>query len=118
MTEQPTTVWHDVYLSGTGREYLAAQQENIYMDFSATWQRRPVVVRMKARRYVYSGGEWSDWSIYADTAREDTGGQGLGANLTDTARTRLGQQYRPAVEAWIRSKAYRDSEAHAYVRAI
>lgn len=117
MTTEPTHVWHDVDLSGYGREYLTAQKETATLEFVATWRGRPVVLRMEANRYVHSQG-WSEWRIFARQAREDTNGQGLGAELTDTARTRLRDEFSPAVEAWLKSKAYRDSESRAYVWAI
>lgn len=121
MTE-PVNVYHDVDLStgGHGRDlpHYAAHSETITLEYSATWRGRPVVVSVNADRYVHSSG-WSEWRIYAKQAREDVGpAGGLGADLTETARHRLNDEFKPFVGEWLQSKAYGPSASRAYVYAV
>lgn len=123
--KQPNYTTHYVDLEphgGHGRTRFAASKETIVLEYPAQWRGRAVVLLMNADRYVYSdsakGSTWSDWRIYIKEAREDTGGQGLGADLTSTARDRLRDEHVKAVEEWLRSPAYRPSKTAAYVRAV
>lgn len=116
-------IWHDVELSTGGwgptlSSHLEVGKETVHLTFEAVWRGRPVVVTMQADRYVHSNG-WSEWRVYAERAREDVGPNGgLGADLTETARHRLSDEFKPVVEKWLESDEYTLSARMAVVGAL
>jgi hypothetical protein len=109
MAEQKN-IYHEVRTINSHR----ADKEVVTITFSTVWRKTPVTVDMNASRYTYSGGNWSEWRIYAERAREGVSGSGV----TDLARSRLGDELRPLVAEWIASPAYADSRRGAFVDAL
>lgn len=110
----------DVVLERTGSHHFSddpgrGPKEEVYGYFRATWRGQPVMVTMSADRYTYSGGEMSDWRVYAQDARyfdpERNGGRG--DDVTETARWRLSDACRPVMIGWLASDAYAGSLACA-----
>lgn len=94
-------------------------KEEAFLTYAATWRGRPVEVRMSLDRYTVADGTWSPWRVYASEAREaPTEARRYGAHLTDTARERLSQQYRPVALAWTDSPAYATSRARAVAASL
>lgn len=116
--KEPRTVYHDITLNtgGMGGEYLAGCKEEVTLEYGAEWRSRPVIVRMTASRYrssPSSGGDWSTWNIYPSEAREDVS-EGLGTSLTETARSRLGDDHRADAVAWLVSSDASRTQAYAH----
>lgn len=104
--------------NGNGR----GGKEEVYGYFSATWRGDPVMVTMSCDRYTVASGEWTDWRVYAQDARQGTfyrdreDGpllQERGPYVTDTARSRLNDACKPAMLEWLAGDEYPTSRKNA-----
>ena len=95
------------------------------------WRGTPAVVTMPCDRYRTGAepGRLTDWRVYAREARavdpdaaDEWAHYHRGAELTDTARSRLGVLAEPVVRAWLDSPAfaaeYRRALVYALIREI
>lgn len=95
-------------------------REELFAYLVTEWRGVPVRVTVKATRYTYSGGEWSEWRAYATTAREiDTTRPGTrGPEVSTLARSRLSEVCVPLVREWIASDAYTASRRKAFAHHV
>lgn len=80
------------------------KKEEIVFYIRTEWRGTPARAVLTADRYEHSSG-WSEWRVRCSEAREAMT-EGLGASLTDTARTRMRERFEPMVRDWLDSTEY------------
>lgn len=116
-----TAIYHDVEIVDGGgmpvETYGEIKRETLTLRVSTEWRGKAATIDIVADRYRHSSG-LSDWRVIGTNAREDLGGNGLGAPLTDTARTRLADAHKHLAHDYLATEAYRESLATAMFYAI
>jgi hypothetical protein len=114
---------------GYGSDWAKVSKEECYFSFNTSWRGKPAYVSMIASRYTAhdssstneGGRVWTDWHLYVSDAREDhaePGMRSLGANLTDTAKSRLREVCEPVAREWLKSSAYTKARKTALADVI
>lgn len=104
---EPTRVGHWIET----REWKKANEE-IFLYFNTTWRGQEVEARFQANRYPSARGEWSEWRIWCEQLRPIDGG--YGSDLSDTARHRVRDAFKPTIEEWLASEKYVASRVRAF----
>ncbi len=104
-------------------DYNGAKEE-LFVYFDTEWRGTParVTIRVYRQRHREGNtlGKWSKWFSYATEARAidpEANGQ-RGKELTDTARSRLGEGLTTLAEAWIGTPDYVASRQRAVARFV